>query len=158
MAGTEFNANRAQIPEAGQTAFPARSRSYLAVPVYRRRLGSSPIFEFCPGGRLLDLNSDFDQLFAAESLSDLHCFHVQEYKRMNSTTLAKPISKVLLAAGAIIFFFGDRALREIWNVHFATAELCGIGGGVLVMFLGAAIQVGSSRSKDAGDGSESQKR
>lgn len=53
---------------------------------------------------------------------------------------AQVLSKLLMLAGGLAFFFGDRALREIWHWRFAPAELAGIGGGLLLMILGAALQ------------------
>jgi hypothetical protein len=49
-----------------------------------------------------------------------------------------------MGAGAIIFFLGDRALREFWHLRFVPAELIGIGGGILLLVLGAMIQSASS--------------
>jgi hypothetical protein len=57
------------------------------------------------------------------------------------------ISGALMFSGGLIFFFGDRALREIWKVNFFVAELCGIGGGILLMLVGGAI--GSAVKRDA---------
>lgn len=67
---------------------------------------------------------------------------------MDSKPIVKAISKGLLFAGAIVFFFGDRALREFWHVRFVPAELCGIGGGVLLMIIGGAIRPSDSKSDD----------
>ena len=72
---------------------------------------------------------------------------------MNSTLLAKAISKVFLGIGGLIFFLGDRALREIWQVSLVPAELLGIGGGIAVMLLGAAIQPAATKSSTADPGS-----
>ena len=66
---------------------------------------------------------------------------------MNSGTLLRGISKTLMGAGAIAFFVGDRTLREFWHVNFALAELSGIGGGVLLMILGGALQTVASKKK-----------
>lgn len=73
---------------------------------------------------------------------------------MDSRPVVRAISKAFLVAGGIIFFFGDRALREIWTVGFAPAEACGIGGGLLLMLLGGAIQSGTSRSGNSSKGSD----
>jgi hypothetical protein len=54
--------------------------------------------------------------------------------------LAQLLSKLLMVAGALDFFFGDRALWNIWHWRFVPAELAGIGGGVLLMALGGALQ------------------
>jgi len=64
-------------------------------------------------------------------------------------TAARALSNVLLFVGALIFILGDRALREFWKVDFLPAEVCGIGGGLLLMLLGAAIKSAASRSRDA---------
>lgn len=74
---------------------------------------------------------------------------------MNSGTLLRGISKTLMGAGAIAFFFGDRALREFWHVNFALAELGGIGGGVLLMILGGALQTFASKRRDGADAARS---
>jgi hypothetical protein len=50
-----------------------------------------------------------------------------------------------MIAGGIVFFVGDRALREIWHFDLASAELIGIGGGVLLMVLGGILQTASKR-------------
>jgi len=68
---------------------------------------------------------------------------------MDATTLAKGISKALMFVGAVIFISGDRALREIWKFKFVPAEVCGIGGGILLMLLGTAIKSAASRSGSA---------
>ena len=65
---------------------------------------------------------------------------------MKSSRLAKAISQTFLVAGGLIFFFGDRALREIWKMNFVLAELLGIGGGLSLMFLGAAIRFAATKS------------
>jgi hypothetical protein len=54
--------------------------------------------------------------------------------------LAQVLSKLMVVAGALAFFFGDRALREIWHWRFVPAELAAIGGGVLFMVLGGVLQ------------------
>jgi hypothetical protein len=64
-----------------------------------------------------------------------------------SVTVVQAVSKLLLAIGALIFFFGDRALRELWKVNFALGELIGIGLGVAVMFAGGAMQLALPESK-----------
>jgi hypothetical protein len=68
---------------------------------------------------------------------------------MGTTALARGTSKALLVAGGIIFFFGDRALREIWKVNFVLAEVCGIGGGLLLMVPGGAFRSAASRAGSA---------
>lgn len=65
--------------------------------------------------------------------------------------MLKAFAKTLMAAGAVIFLVGDRALRAIWNVPFVTAEAIGIGGGVGVMLLGLALQSRSSSKEGAFD-------
>lgn len=75
---------------------------------------------------------------------------------MNSTSLARVISKVFLVVGASIFFFGDRALREIWKVRFVFAELFGIGGGIALMLLGAAIRPTAIKQSVGPEGSDRQ--
>lgn len=64
---------------------------------------------------------------------------------MNSTALAKGVSVTLISAGGITFILGDSVLRKIWQVNFLSAELLGIGWGLLLMFLGGAIQFAISR-------------
>lgn len=59
---------------------------------------------------------------------------------MNATMAAGGLAKVLLVAGGVLFFFGDSALRRIWGVSLVPAEVYGIGGGVLLMMLGAFLQ------------------
>jgi hypothetical protein len=66
---------------------------------------------------------------------------------MMATILARGLSKLLLVAGGIIFFFGDRALREIWHFDFVPAELLGIGGGILLMILGGLLQSAAKRQQ-----------
>jgi hypothetical protein len=69
---------------------------------------------------------------------------------MNSTRLLlRGFSKVLLGSGSLIFFFGDRALSEFWHVNFGLAEIGGIGGGVLLVILGALLQSASSKQKNS---------
>jgi hypothetical protein len=63
--------------------------------------------------------------------------------------VARVLSKVLLFTGVIIFIFGDRALREFWKVDFVLAEVCGIGGGLVLMLVGAAIESAASQSGNA---------
>jgi hypothetical protein len=53
---------------------------------------------------------------------------------------ARTIARILQIVGGITFFFGDRALREFWHWRFVDAELCGIGGGILLIVLGSVIQ------------------
>jgi hypothetical protein len=48
---------------------------------------------------------------------------------------------MLLFAGAVIFFFGDRFLREIEHINFFASEAIGILGGVLLMLAGAGIKL-----------------
>ena len=48
-------------------------------------------------------------------------------------------SRLFVLAGAAVFFVGDRFLHEVEHVDFPTSELVGIGGGVLLMMLGAGI-------------------
>lgn len=68
---------------------------------------------------------------------------------MNSTKLPlRGFSKVLLGSGALIFFFGDRALREFWHVNFVLAEMGGMGGGLLLVILGGLLQSASSKQKN----------
>lgn len=60
--------------------------------------------------------------------------------------VAQVTSKALLMIGGLIFFFGDRALRDFWKVNFANSLLaipCGIG----VLCVGAAIQTSLSKSE-----------
>lgn len=59
---------------------------------------------------------------------------------MNSSLLAKGISHTFLIAGGLVFLVGDKALREIWNITSVPAEVIGIGGGLALMLLGAAIR------------------
>jgi hypothetical protein len=66
---------------------------------------------------------------------------------MPRTVFAKGISKTITALGALTFFFGDRALREIWHWRFVSAELCGIGGGILLMILGGTIHFASFEAR-----------
>jgi hypothetical protein len=66
--------------------------------------------------------------------------------------VAQALSKLLLVNGGLIFFFGDRALQEFYNVTFLTSLLVAIGGGVAMMLAGAAIQSAISKpgSKERG--------
>jgi hypothetical protein len=50
-------------------------------------------------------------------------------------------SRLLLLVGAVVFFFGDRFLREIEHVNVLASEAIGILGGVLLMVLGAGIKI-----------------
>ena len=63
---------------------------------------------------------------------------------------ARALSKLLLLLGGAIFFFGDRALEEFWKVSFVTSLLAAIGGGVTLMFAGAAIQSALTKGERKG--------
>jgi hypothetical protein len=69
--------------------------------------------------------------------------------------VAQALSKLLLVTGALIFFFGDRALREFYKVPFLTSLLAGIGSGVAVMFAGAAIKLAISKPENKESGTRS---
>jgi len=56
-------------------------------------------------------------------------------------------SRLLLWAGAAVFFVGDAFLYEIKHVNFFVSAVTGILGGVLVMLLGAGIAVASKSSR-----------
>ena len=56
-------------------------------------------------------------------------------------------SRLLLSAGAAVFFVGDAFLCEIKHVNFFVSAAIGIIGGVLVMLLGARIAVASKSLK-----------
>jgi hypothetical protein len=62
---------------------------------------------------------------------------------MESTwqTVLKAISSVVLFIGVIIFLFGDRFLREIYHWRFVSAEVTGIGSGLLIASLGGALKM-----------------
>lgn len=64
------------------------------------------------------------------------------------------IGKVLLVIGALVFFFGDRALREMWSWNFVPAELVGIGAGILLMVLGGLLQAAFKAENDPDENSE----
>ncbi len=66
--------------------------------------------------------------------------------------IARALSKLLLLIGALIFFFGDRALQQIWKVSFVTSLLAAIGGGVAIMFAGAAIQLALTKAERKSSG------
>lgn len=55
--------------------------------------------------------------------------------------------RLLLWAGAVVCFAGDAFLYEIKHVNFFTSAAIGILGGVLVMLLGAGIEVASKSPK-----------
>ena len=52
-------------------------------------------------------------------------------------------SRLLLWAGAVVFFIGDAFLYEIKHLNFFVSAAVGVLGGVLVMLLGAGIAVAS---------------
>ena len=52
-------------------------------------------------------------------------------------------SRLLLWAGAAVFFVGDAFLYEIKHMNFFVSAAIGIPGGVLVMLLGVGIRVAS---------------
>ncbi|MGO9339912.1 MAG: hypothetical protein ACLPY1_20625 [Terracidiphilus sp.] len=52
-------------------------------------------------------------------------------------------SRLLLWAGATVFFVGDAFLYEIKHVNFFVSAAVGVIGGGLVMLLGAGIAVAS---------------
>jgi len=54
--------------------------------------------------------------------------------------LLRAVSKTLLVVGVLVFLFGDRFLREFYHADFVTAELAGIGGGLVIAILGAALK------------------
>jgi hypothetical protein len=54
--------------------------------------------------------------------------------------LQRAAAQTLLVAGAVMFFFGDKLLREVCHVGFATAESIGIGGGLTLATLGAVLK------------------
>jgi hypothetical protein len=56
-------------------------------------------------------------------------------------------SRLLLLAGAAVFFVGDKFLYEIKHVNFFVSAVVGILGGSLVMLLGAGIAVACKSSE-----------
>jgi hypothetical protein len=67
--------------------------------------------------------------------------HRHDEKSSFWMTVIQGLSKLLLVVGGLIFFLGDRALREFWRVPFGMAIVAGIGAGVAVMLAGAALQL-----------------
>lgn len=61
--------------------------------------------------------------------------------------LIRVLSRLLLWVGAAVFVAGDAYLFEIRHVNFFASVALGIGGGILVMLLGAAIAVANESSK-----------
>jgi len=59
--------------------------------------------------------------------------------RLITKNILKGLSTVLLTAGAIVFWVGDRFLREILHARFLTAEVAGIGAGIILMCLGGMV-------------------
>jgi hypothetical protein len=57
--------------------------------------------------------------------------------------IIRGVSRLLLWAGAAVFFVGDAFLYEIKHVNFFVSAAIGILGGGLVMLLGAGIAVAS---------------
>jgi hypothetical protein len=58
----------------------------------------------------------------------------------------KGTARLLMIAGALVFFFGDKLLSEIRHTSFAAAEFLGIGAGLALLILGAAVELGATRS------------
>ena len=56
-------------------------------------------------------------------------------------------SRLLLWAGAAMFFVGDAYLYEIRHVNFFVSAAVGIVGGTLLMLLGAGIAIASKSLK-----------
>ena len=69
--------------------------------------------------------------------------------------VAQALSKLLFVIGALIFFFGDRALHEFYKVNFLTSLSAAIGCGVALMAVGAAIQSALSKAERKEDGTRS---
>ena len=57
--------------------------------------------------------------------------------------IIRGVSRLLLWAGAAVFFVGDAFLYEIKHLNFFVSAAVGVLGGVLVMLLGAGIAVAS---------------
>jgi hypothetical protein len=55
-------------------------------------------------------------------------------------------SRLLLWAGAAVFLIGGKFLYEMKHVNFMTAEAEGILGGVLLMLLGAGLEMAGKAS------------
>lgn len=66
-----------------------------------------------------------------------------ELKQLVLQRIIRGCSRLLLWAGAAVFFVGDAFLYEIKHVNFFVSAAIGILGGVLVMLLGAGIAVAS---------------
>jgi GTP cyclohydrolase III len=54
-------------------------------------------------------------------------------------TMIRGCSRLLVLAGAVAFFVGDRFLHEIMHVDSLVSEVVSIVGGVLLVAVGAGI-------------------
>jgi hypothetical protein len=56
-------------------------------------------------------------------------------------------SRLLLLVGAVVFLVGGKFLYEIKHVNFLVSETIGIVGGVLLMLMGAGIEIRNKPSR-----------
>jgi hypothetical protein len=55
--------------------------------------------------------------------------------------IVRGIALTLLTVGAIIFIFGDKALRMFYSVNLTSAEFESMGIGAALMILGALLKM-----------------
>jgi len=55
--------------------------------------------------------------------------------------IVRGISSVLAVAGALILFFGGKALHEFYSVSLVSAELAGIAFGAALMVAAAVLKL-----------------